>query len=527
MRPCPGRQDRAVPLRHAVPKGATFFLKTPLFLPMPPLAPMLVRRLPMCLPFPYAMKAPKTAWLPCTRFPKSTAFFSKSHFSTLNPSFFYAPGQMFPHGFPCSCRFPYRCADPLHASQLPCFLSALILHVAPMRAESPMGNQSPCLKIPTLRIFPHPKNPHRETQPCDTSWWTAARNSGRRHVRPACRNGAGDGRRGIGGPAVGVPAMTDTKRCLPIWSANRPTVSGRHDTGPPLSGPPEWRRRWPGRYMVQSIGCTGNGAAGTVPGITAPGMVPPSMVPPDIVPPIGGTILGGTVLGGTWCGAGYGRHGVWCLLSEARGVVPAMAGTVPGRRWAARFRGLSVRPANRPGGGGNEPPIRSGRRPVVRRQLPAGTCRRGDRPGGGGGGGRALRGLAKDARGRPGSGLPIGRPVWCLLWQVRCWPGTVSRVPGGAWERCLSIRDEASAETPEKRYLANEETVRNGSGERGRENEAGQCLKSGQHGNAEISGKQYLGTVCLGTVRTSRNARMSGNEVVGSYKISKKEQGEK
>ena len=193
------------------------------------------------------------------------------------------------------------------------------------------------------------------------------------------------------------------------------------------------------------------------------------------------------------------------------GMVPAIAGAVYRRR-------IRRREWYRPIGRHGVPPPDS----------PAVMSRRGDRPGGGGGGvAGPYRGLAKDAWGRPGSGLPIGRPVWCLLWQARCWPGTVSRVPGGAWERCLSIRDEASAETPEKRYLANEETVRNGSGERGRENEAGQCLKSGQHGNAEISGKQYLGTVCLGTVRTSRNARMSGNEVVGSYKISKKEQGEK
>lgn len=34
------------------------------------------------------------------------------------------------------------------------------------------------------------------------------------------------------------------------------------------------------------------------------------------------------------------------------------------------------------------------------------------------GGGRALRGLAKDANGRLGSGLPAGRPVWCLQWQA-------------------------------------------------------------------------------------------------------------
>ena len=96
-------------------------------------------------------------------------------------------------------------------------------------------------------------------------------------------------------------------------------------------------------------------------------------------------------MAGTGCGAGYGRHGVWCFLSEARCVVPGNGAAyrrhgmwparcvVPGngaayRRhgmwparfraadgrhgvWCllseARFRGPSVRPANRPGGGGN------------------------------------------------------------------------------------------------------------------------------------------------------------------------------
>ena len=164
---------------------------------------------------------------------------------------------------------------------------------------------------------------------------------------------------------------------------------------------------------------------------------------------------GGVLFPGRWgvlfpagSGAAYRRHGVWCRLLPAR------------------FRG----------GGGV-----------------AGPC----------------RGLAKDAWGRPSSGLPVGRPVWCLLWQARCWPGTVSRVPGGAWERCLSIRDEASAETPEKRYLANEETVRNGSGEWGRENEAWQCLKSGQHGNAEISGNGASGNGASGNGASGNGA--SGN----------------
>ena len=196
-------------------------------------------------------------------------------------------------------------------------------------------------------------------------------------------------------------------------------VSARQSPGGALSGgiPPDVMRGGagagppggPGRSEIPAAACNGcrsaaclhAGAmapaetvpAGTVPGITAPGMVPPSMVPPDIVPPIGGTILGGTVLGVTGCGAGYGRHGVWCRL------------------WPARFRAadgrhgsggpLSARPIGRAAGGMNRRSDRAGGR------LSAGNCRRGRAAGaiapaeGGGGVAGPCRGLAKDARGRP------------------------------------------------------------------------------------------------------------------------------
>ena len=221
-------------------------------------------------------------------------------------------------------------------------------------------------------------------------------------------------------------------------------------------------------------------------------------------------------MAGTVCGAGYGRHGVWCLLSEARGVVPPMAGTVCGAGYGRHGSGgpLSARPIGRAAAG--MVPPRWAARCTADPIGPAAGCppaiAGGDVPPGrsprrrGGGVAGPCRGLAKDAWGRPSSGLPVGRPVWCLLWQARCWPGTVSRVPGGAWERCLSIRDEASAETPEKRYLANEETVRNGSGEWGRENEAWQCLKSGQHGNAEISGNGASGNGASGNGASGNGA---------------------
>ena len=195
-------------------------------------------------------------------------------------------------------------------------------------------------------------------------------------------------------------------------------VSARQSPGGALSGgiPPDVMRGGagagppggPGRSEIPAAACNGcrsaaclhAGAmapaetvpAGTVPGITAPGMVPPSMVPPDIVPPIGGTILGGTVLGVTGCGAGYGRHGVWCRL------------------WPARFRAadgrhgsggpLSARPIGRAAGGMNRRSDRAGGR------LSAGNCRRGRAAGaiapaeGGGGRGRALSGPCK---GRPGA----------------------------------------------------------------------------------------------------------------------------
>ena len=194
-------------------------------------------------------------------------------------------------------------------------------------------------------------------------------------------------------------------------------VSARQSPGGALSGgiPPDVMRGGagagppggPGRSEIPAAACNGcrsaaclhAGAmapaetvpAGTVPGITAPGMVPPSMVPPDIVPPIGGTILGGTVLGVTGCGAGYGRHGVWCRL------------------WPARFRAadgrhgsggpLSARPIGRAAGGMNRRSDRAGGR------LSAGNCRRGRAAGAiapaeGGGRGRALSGPCK---GRPGA----------------------------------------------------------------------------------------------------------------------------
>ena len=219
---------------------------------MPPLAPMLVRRLPTCLPFPYAMKAPKTAWLPCTRFPKSTAFFQNPTSPHLNPSFFYAPGQMFPHGFPCSCRFLYRCADPLHASQLPCFLSAPMrakppwatdshtsksprstsapmLHVAPMRAKSPWTTN------PHASKSPHSEFPHTQKIPIGRHSPVIrlgepppAIAGGGRCVRPADRRAG----RSVSGQAmawpVGVPPIGGTaygachgrhgERCS-LWAA--------------------------------------------------------------------------------------------------------------------------------------------------------------------------------------------------------------------------------------------------------------------------------------------------------------------
>ena len=174
------------------PQRSHLFSQNTTFLPMPPLALMLVRRLPTCLPFPYAHESAKDRMA--------------SHV---------------PAGFHIGAPTLYMPAS------LPCSLSAPMLHVGAHASRTPMGNQSPCLKIPTLRIFSHPENPHREIHLCDMFWWTAARDGGRRKARPARRNGAGDGRRGIGGPAVGVPAMAGTKRCLPIWSAYWPTVYGR------------------------------------------------------------------------------------------------------------------------------------------------------------------------------------------------------------------------------------------------------------------------------------------------------------
>ena len=85
-------------------------------------------------------------------------------------------------------------------------------------------------------------------------------------------------------------------------------------------------------------------------------------------------------------------------------MVPPIGGTVPG---------ASVRPANRPGGGGNGTagPIgpAAGCPPAIAGgDVPPGRSPR--RRGGGGGVAASLRGLAKDARGRPVSRTPR-RPV--------------------------------------------------------------------------------------------------------------------
>ena len=95
-----------------------------------------------------------------------------------------------------------------------------------------------------------------------------------------------------------------------------------------------------------------------------------------MVPP-----MGGTVYGGTGCGAGYGRHGVWCRLWPARGVVPAMAGTGCGAGYgrhgvwcllsAARFRGGVARPQRGLAGTPRCPFMPSGKRRTVRQCRPA------------------------------------------------------------------------------------------------------------------------------------------------------------
>ena len=306
---------------------------------------------------------------------------------------------------------------------------------------------------------------------------------------PARRNGAGDGRRGIGGPVGACPA-----------------------------------RPWPGRYMVQPIGCTGNGAAGTVPGITAPGTVPPSMVPPDIVPPIGGTILGGTVPGGTVCGAGEwcrlsaaryvagtvcgagewcrlraARYvagtvcgaGEWCRLRAARYVAGTVcgagewcrlraaryvAGTVPGRRWAARgvvppiggtVPGALCPPGQSAGRRGEwyRRPDRAGGR------LSAGNCRRGRAAGAiapAEGRGEVAAGPCGDAARTPKGVLVPGR--WGVLFPASrngaayrrhgVWAGWVASSPAMAGPACFREREAGGGRGPVGKAHGNGEGIR-------------------------------------------------------------------
>ena len=127
--------------------------------------------------------------------------------------------------------------------------------------------------------------------------------------------------------------------------------------------------------------------AGTVPGITAPGTVPPSMVPPDIVPPEWCLLVWCSLLAARYSEARYqAALFLAARYTEARCVVPPIGGTVPGALCPPGQSAGRRREWCRPVGRHGVPPIRSGRRAVVRRLLPAGTCRRGDRPGGGGGG---------------------------------------------------------------------------------------------------------------------------------------------
>ena len=134
-----------------------------------------------------------------------------------------------------------------------------------------------------------------------------------------------------------------------------------------------------------------------------------------MVPPKGGTVCG--------------RHGVWCLLSEARCVVPAMAGTVPGGRGKAptgpcgdtkvSFHAVRQTPDGSavPTGTANfRGPICGGLCRLdwgdVCRLLPGGHCRRtswgivcGAGAGAAGGGDRAPAVPAGGTRGRLGRGI--------------------------------------------------------------------------------------------------------------------------
>ena len=160
--------------------------------------------------------------------------------------------------------------------------------------------------------------------------------------------------------------------------------------------------------------------AGTVPGITAPGTVPPSMVPPDIVPPEWCLLVWCSLLAARYSEARYqAALFLAARYTEARCVVPPIGGTVPGALCPPGQSAGRRREWCRPVGQHGVPPIRSGRRAVVRRLLPAGTCRRGDRPGGGGGGGRALSGPCE---GRLGAS-------WCRAGTV---PGCMVPAIGGA-----------------------------------------------------------------------------------------------
>ena len=176
----------------------------------------------------------------------------------------------------------------------------------PTQAAKPHISKPPCakfpalhvpiLRVPALRISPYPKNPHRETQPCDTSWCAA----------------------GPIGPAEGPPpAMAGGGiRCLPEWCllweargtvpgnglarclagtvpAMAGTVSRRHDTGPPCPALRSQGRWWCRRPDGAGGWCAGHGqqcGAGQEWSRQSPARFRP----------------------GTVYGACHRRHGMWC-----------------------------------------------------------------------------------------------------------------------------------------------------------------------------------------------------------------------
>ena len=319
---------------HTVPQKHRLFFKIPLLHTKPIFflcpRPDVPTRLPMFLPVSISVRRPSTRQ-PASMFPVG----AHANQIPMGNRFPYFKIPTFHVGAHASCR--------AHASQIPMgnrfpYFKIPTFHVgahASCRAHAsqiPMGNQSPCLKIPTLRISPHPKNPHRETQPCDMPWWTAARDSGRRKARPARRNGAGDGRRGIGGPVVGVPATAGT--------------SGACRYGRPIG-------RWCLAGTTRGPLCPArrNGAAYRRHGAAA--SFRPCYCRAGALPP--GLSAGRMVYGARRIGAAYRRHGIaghgeWCRLSAARHMVPPdtaalfggggrlAAGLLPGGHGAANRR---------------------------------------------------------------------------------------------------------------------------------------------------------------------------------------------